>query len=39
MPLIEEATDNAAKALHDIELRGFQYAMNLYNSIKKEEQK
>ena len=39
MPLIEEATDNAAKALRDIELRGFQYAMNLYNSIKKEEEK
>lgn len=35
MPLIEEATDNAAKALLDIERRGFQFAMTRYNSIKK----
>ena len=33
--LIETSTDNAAKALRDIETRGFQYAMNLYNSMKK----
>lgn len=37
MPLIEEATDNAAKALLDIERRGFQFAMTRYNSIKKKE--
>lgn len=39
MPLIEEATDNAAKALLDIERRGFQFAMTRYNSIKKKEEK
>ena len=38
MPLIEEATDNAAKALLDIERRGFQFAMTRYNSIKKKEE-
>ena len=39
MPLIEEATDNAAKALLDIERRGYQFAMTRYNSIKKKEEK
>ena len=39
VPLIEEATDNAAKALLDIERRGFQFAMTRYNSIKKKEEK
>ena len=39
MPLIEEATDNAAKALLDIERRGFQFAMTRYNSSKKKEEK
>jgi peptidyl-tRNA hydrolase, PTH1 family len=29
---IENATDNAAKALRDIELRDFAYAMSIYNS-------
>lgn len=28
---INDATDNAAKALRDIELRGFAYAMSIYN--------
>lgn len=35
VPLIESATDNACKALRDIETLGFQRAMNTYNSIKK----
>jgi peptidyl-tRNA hydrolase len=29
---LENATDNAAKALRDIELRDFAYAMSIYNS-------
>lgn len=31
MPLIEEATDNAARAVRDILLKGFKYAMDHYN--------
>lgn len=34
-PFIEAALDNAAKALRDIDIQGFQKAMNVYNSIKK----
>lgn len=33
--LIEQATDNAAKALRDSELKGFQFAMNTYNTVAK----
>lgn len=33
---LEEATDIAAKALRDIALHSFDYAMNAYNSTKKE---
>jgi len=33
---IEDATDRAAKALRDIELRGFAYAMSIYNGNGKE---
>lgn len=32
---IEQATDLAAKALRDIELRGFDYASSIYNASKK----
>ncbi len=31
LALIEESTDNAAKALRDIEIKGFAYAMSTYN--------
>jgi Peptidyl-tRNA hydrolase len=31
---LEEATDEAAKALRDILLRGFPYAMSIYNAPK-----
>jgi PTH1 family peptidyl-tRNA hydrolase len=33
---INEATDRAAKALRDIEVKGFPYAMSIYNAPAKE---
>ena len=35
--LVEDATDRAAKALKDIEQKGFAYAMSIYNAAPKED--
>jgi PTH1 family peptidyl-tRNA hydrolase len=37
LTLIGESTDNAAKALRDIEIKGFDYAMCIYNGSHQKE--
>jgi PTH1 family peptidyl-tRNA hydrolase len=37
LALIDESTDNAAKALRDIEIKGFAYAMSTYNGSHQKE--
>jgi PTH1 family peptidyl-tRNA hydrolase len=37
LALVDESTDNAAKALRDIEIKGFAYAMSTYNGSHQKE--